>query len=253
MKGNPFRETGWLAAGLLIVGLAIVVIITIFRPGAPGQASATTTLISTASAEATATVVPSPYPGSQDYLTATAAIWQTVVHNEDILNTQFPVTVPTNRPDPILPTGTVENDIYERSSGMKLGLDTQNGWVGYLDGNKVDLYAGALLDDPGQGAVFLFVTIPNSGFLGLILTPTQHGGVRVVGEQNNRLTMISTDGTTYYFDVPARRFVDSLSEVVSSATPPATKTPLIRLSTPQSPYTHPNPYPAPAITGTAIP
>jgi hypothetical protein len=126
-----------------------------------------------------------------------------------------------------------------------LGLTTQNAWSGFLDGNRVDLYASALLDDPSQGAIYLFVTIPNSGFMGLILTPTKHGGVRVVSEQNNRLTMISTDGTTYYFDVPARRFVNSLTEVVLSATPPATRTPFPPLPTPATSLSTPNPYPAP--------
>jgi hypothetical protein len=80
--------------------------------------------------------------------------------------------------------------------------------------------------------------------------------VRVVSEQNNRLTLVSTDGTTYYFDVPARRFVDSLNEVVPSATPPNTFTPFPTLhviwsSTPVPPTY--NPYPAPTGQSTTAP
>jgi hypothetical protein len=72
----------------------------------------------------------------------------------------------------------------------------------------------------------LFLNLPTRGFDEQILTPTQNGGVHVVSEQKDRLTLVSTDGTTYYFDVPARRFVASLTEVVSSATPPPTYTPI---------------------------
>jgi hypothetical protein len=46
-----------------------------------------------------------------------------------------------------------------------------------------------------------------------------------MSEQNHRLTLVSTDGTTYYFDVPARQFVASPDEVVPTATPPPTFTP----------------------------
>jgi hypothetical protein len=133
--------------------------------------------------------------------------------------------------------------MYTKPSGEKLGLDAQNGWFGLLDGYQVDLTAGALIGDPNQGAVYLFVAIPRSGVSELILTPTKHGGIRVVSEQNNRLMMISTDGTTYYFDVPARRFVDSLTEMVPTATLLPTITP------PSIPYpipSPPTPYPLPS-------
>jgi hypothetical protein len=106
------------------------------------------------------------------------------------------------------------------------GLDAQNAWFGLVDGNKVSIYAGALLDDPNQGALYLWMHISSTdGILELILTPSKHGGVRVMSEQNHRLTLVSTDGTTYYFDVPARQFVASPDEVVPTATPPPTFTP----------------------------
>jgi hypothetical protein len=70
--------------------------------------------------------------------------------------------------------------------------------------------------------------------------------VRVVSEQDNRLTLVTTDGTTYYFDVPARRFVVSLAEAVPSATPPPTYTPIPLPGTVI-------PYPAPTEPSTAAP
>jgi len=250
---KPLREISLLVTGLVIVGLVTAVIIATFRGGFPGKPPTTQTAFPTASAGEPATQVLSPYPEPLDFRTPTEIARQTAVQNGIILATRFPVTVPPMMTEPPVITGTTENNIYLQSSGMKLGLDTQNAWVGYLDRNRVDLYAGALLEDPSQGAIFLFVTIPNSGFMGLILTPTKHGGVRVVSEHNNRLTMISTDGTTYYFDVPARLFVKSLTEVVPSATPPATRTPFPPPSTPVTPLPTLNPYPAPAAPGTAMP
>jgi hypothetical protein len=55
-----------------------------------------------------------------------------------------------------------------------------------------------------------------------------HGGVRVIAEQNNRLILQAIDGEIFYFDVPARRFVNSLSEVVPTATLLPTRTPYAR-------------------------
>ena len=98
----------------------------------------------------------------------------------------------------------------------------------------------------------------NSAPFGNFPTPTKHGGVRVVSEQGNRLTLVSTDGTTYYFDIPSRRFVASLTEVVPSATPPNTFPPKPTLHAIWTPISTPvpttyNPYPAPTGQNTAAP
>ena len=143
------------------------------------------------------------------------------------------------------PTG-IYSDESVQASGMKMGMDAQNEWFGFIGGNSTNVFAGALFGEPDQGAVHLFMNFPTRGFDEQILTPTQHGGVRVVSEQEDRLTLVSTDGTTYYFDVPARRFVASLSEAVPSATPPPTYTPIPLPGTVL-------PYPAPTEPSTAAP
>ena len=79
----------------------------------------------------------------------------------------------------------------------------------------------------------------NSAPFGNFPTPTKHGGVRVVGEQDNRLTLASTDGTTYYFDIPSLSYVSSLTVFAPSITPPPTRTPV-----PPN-YVAETPYPAP--------
>ena len=79
----------------------------------------------------------------------------------------------------------------------------------------------------------------NSAPFGNFPTPTKHGGVRVVSEQDNRLKLVSTDGTTYYFDIPSLSFVSSLTVFAASITPPPTRTPF-----PPN-YVTETPYPAP--------
>jgi hypothetical protein len=147
--------------------------------------------------------------------------------------------------------------MYVKPSGQKMGLDAQNAWFGLFNGLPVSIYAGALAWDPEQGAIFLFMELPKRGVEDRFLTPTKHGGVRVVSDQDNRLTLLSTDGTTYYFDLPARRFVASLTEVVPTATPLPTYTPfpppaIFSILTPYPIPTY-NPYPAPTEQGTLAP
>jgi hypothetical protein len=256
---NPkakFREFVMSVIGLSIIGMATFAILSIFRGGILSRAPITITPILTIPAEKPTTEVPYPSPVPAYYLTPDIGATQTKVQYMIQFATEHPVTFAPPVYNTPKPTGTRESDIYQWASGKLLGLDTQNVWVGLVDGNEADVTAGALLDDPEQGAIYLVVSIPRGGVMEQILTPTKHGAVRVVSEQNNRLTLVSTDGTTYYFDVPARRFVNSLTEVVPSATPPATETPLptpppIGVSTPIPPTY--NPYPAPTGQSTAAP
>jgi hypothetical protein len=122
---------------------------------------------------------------------------------------------------PVPPTGIYE-DARIKFSGEKLFLATENLWQGFVGGYSVSIYVGALLDDPTQGAIVVYLRLPYRSYFERILTPEKHGSVRVVAETNNRLTLVAADGAIFYFDVPARRFVDTLTETVLTATPPAT-------------------------------
>jgi hypothetical protein len=44
-----------------------------------------------------------------------------------------------------------------------------------------------------------------------LLTPLQVGAVKIKDAQGERLVLQSTNGTTFYFDVPSRQFVPSLA------------------------------------------
>ncbi len=64
-----------------------------------------------------------------------------------------------------------------------------------------------------------------------------------IPEFNNRLVLVAEDGTVFYFDIPARRFVPSLTEWVPTPTSTPTNTPL---------PTHP-PYPPPPTRSYPLP
>lgn len=178
---------------------------------------------------------------SNGYLMTQKAVFMST--STAIINTPYDTPV-------LLPTGTREGERV-KFSGEKLGLDALNGWAGLIDGNQVSIYAGALLDDPDQGAIVIFITLPYRNFSEKILTPTKHGGVRILGEQNNRLILQAIDNNFFYFDVPARQFVSSLTEVVLTATPPPTYTPY--LSPPNTQMPTSNPYPMPTGLNTEVP
>jgi hypothetical protein len=259
-KLNRILISSLFVIGLGIVGLITAAIISTLRGPASGSVTVAASPDPTSSSHQPAippqeptTVVPYPYPNPFEFLTSTAVAKQTAAGPLDtqyaiMLATYLATTPSSTPPKTPFPTGTVESDVYLHASGRKLGVVTQNAWVGLVDGNEVDVWAGASLDDPQQGIVRITVSVFRGGISELITTPTKNGGVRVVSEHNNRLTLVSTNGTVYYFDVPARRFIASRTEVVASATLPATGTPLPPPPTIGPPTLVPptyNPYPTP--------
>jgi hypothetical protein len=255
--GKPFQEMVRLLLGLVIVAAVTIAIISTLHVPAPGSATVAVSPDPTSSPQQPATPPPEsttavPYPVPWVHpLTLTAIVLETSAETyaaakatqRAMASTSFANRKPIT---PFFePTG-IYSDTHVQASGVKIGMDAQNSWFGFVDGNAITVFAGALLDEPDQGAVHLFTNFPTRSFDEQILTPTKHGGVRVMSEQNNRLTLVSIDGTTYYFDVPARRFVASQTEVVPSATLPPTYTPIPLPGTGV-------PYPAPTEQSTVIP
>ena len=52
-----------------------------------------------------------------------------------------------------------------------------------MNGKPVSVFAGASSTDPNQGEIFILIY---DGIAQKLLTPTKHGGVRVVSEQEMR-------------------------------------------------------------------
>jgi len=93
----------------------------------------------------------------------------------------------------------------------------QNLWRNVVNenGDWMSVYAGSMYTEPTQGLVIVSGQAPDQTYL----TPTKAGALRIVAEQNLRLTLVSTDGTTFYFDILGQRFVDSLTELAPTVTP----------------------------------
>jgi hypothetical protein len=215
---------------LLAISLALIIAITYFRATNPDNLSPTQDHIPV--------MMSSNYPAPNDDPTIAA-----IVTNKAISAATYLATTRTPFDTPVpLPTGTREGERV-RFSAEKLFLVGINAWDGYQDGFSVVIYAGSLPEDSEQGAIVVVSRQPYRLFEEKVLTPTKHGGVRVVAEHSNRLILQAVDGEIYYFDLPARRFVDSLTEVVPSATLLPTSTPFVPgQRTPQPAY---NPYPYP--------
>jgi hypothetical protein len=252
---NSFREIGLLVLILVVIGAATAIIITTFRGRISGVTAITITPYATTPVEEPTTEVPYPYPNTLPlyYSTPDLAATQTAagpLATQDMIRyaTQMAITPSPTPPVTYPPTGTYV-DFRTLSSGVQNGLNPQNGWFGLFNERPVNILAGSLVGDKDQGVIFIFMQLPERGYLDLIKTPTRHGAVHVVSEQDDRLTLVSTDGTTYYFDLPARRFVASMTGVVPSATPLPTYTPF----PPPSFIGIPTPYPAPSEQSTAAP
>jgi hypothetical protein len=248
--GRPIQEMARLILGLVIVAAITIAVISTLRGPAPGSATAAASSNPTSSPQQTATppqepptVLPYPYPMMIYPTTTPTAVGadktvDAIVTQKFAFQETFQAITPSpTAPFTYPPTGASENG-YDIASGQLLGVVVLNGWRGIWDGKPVGIYAGASSDDPDQGVIAVVI---NSGPFGNFPAPTRHGGVRVVSEQDNRLTLVSTDGTTYYFDIPAMSYVSSMTVFAPSITPPPTRTP----SPPNYAIETSTPYPVP--------
>lgn len=223
-KSTPINTLAQIAI-LVILGLAIVFAITTLRGTAPGLLSPTQ--------GATPVITSSVTPDPDETQTSEAIITLKAIGEATYLAiTRTPET-------PIyLPTG-IYDDQRVRISAELLFIDAQNAWGGFIDGNRFTLYAGSLQSDPDQGVVGLVTSLPGGKRIEKFVSPSKHGALRIVSEQNNRVTLIATDGTNFYFDIPTRQFVASLTEVAPSVTPSPSVTPE-PTGLPYPPPTEPN-------------
>ncbi len=159
-------------------------------------------------------------------------------------------------------TAARQTGIFAADAGFyNQGYAMQNAWQRQVNGSWAFVDAGARIDDPDQGVIFSRWELPGVTIGRFINTPVKAGSVRVTAEQNNRLTLQATNGTLFYFDVPAQAFVSSLTEVAPTITPPSANTSTALVPTPCGsggyPALCPTPtlasYPAPTQQATTIP
>jgi hypothetical protein len=122
--------------------------------------------------------------------------------------------------DPQRQTGIIEDaqppfHSYEFTAG--------NMWQGWMENRWVQVYAGALGSDPTQGV--LIVVRENGGGTEWVQAPAGSGGLWLMAESNHRLTVSSTGGQIFYFDVAAMAFADSLEQALPTRMPLPTLSP----------------------------
>lgn len=112
-----------------------------------------------------------------------------------------------------------------------------NAWYTDLDGSRkrTVVYAGARPgsnSENSQGGVVVYVwqmsTKGNQTVTELVeaspyLAPGQVKSLEIIDAVGERLVLHSADGATFYFDVPTRRYVSSLTVTVTA--PPSTAAP----------------------------
>jgi hypothetical protein len=228
---SAWREALTFVAILAIIGLITRLIITSYRENLPSVQGPQSTVLG----------ANAPYPATPDPQAkqTAAALFTPIVlelnQNNMLLSTNMGAF--SVLPETIPPTGTFV-DMYTLADGDLYGINVKNAWFGQVFGTSIGVYAGAEPDDPSQGVINFSPDVINH-----IRTPGKDGAVLVASEFNNRLVLVAEDGTVFYFDIPARRFVSSLTEWVPTLTATPTSLPY---PTPPPPNTEPpRPYPLP--------
>lgn len=174
---------------------------------------------------------------------------------------QTPYWIATVWPSPTLgPTSTPDlSYVPHREAGAGIIIsDTASvpGWslavynVWYEIPKGIQVFAG-VTDDPTQGAIAVLTPYTDIFEPEVYLTPLKAGMIQVTDAQGERLVLSSLDGgTIFYFDVPSRQFVDSLTAPnppTVTPMPTFTPSPTLPLYTPAASDTPP-PYPVLSAT-----
>jgi hypothetical protein len=128
-------------------------------------------------------------------------------------------------------TGIIE---YPSSPFPSAEYIITNGWQELIDENYVTVFAGALTSNRKQGV--LIVEMESPFRFRQYITPDQSGEIKISSAKGFRLVLVSSNNKTYYFDVPAQRFVNSLDEIVPTITPFTYQSIPTLTATPVSPY-----------------
>jgi hypothetical protein len=94
-------------------------------------------------------------------------------------------------------------------------------WEQWTYDSFINVWAGQMRETPSQGVVWVQIMPhynPHQDIV-IVKSPVPAGGLTIVGAVGERLILESDQGQTFYFDVPALRFVETLDEEVPTATP----------------------------------
>lgn len=142
---------------------------------------------------------------------------------------KMPTLIPVTDPPP--PTGIIDKIpelFYSR------GVKIVNLWQDYVNDELIQVAAGALTNDPSQGIVIVRNLTTQIGDKYYEI-PNNTGTVYVEAAIGNRLTLETSQGETYFFDIIELELTSSLDEII----PP---TRLLIYPTPTSRGAAPSPY-----------
>ena len=111
---------------------------------------------------------------------------------------------PARGSDEPWPTGIIEED----ESPVPTGYTITNRWVKAVAGGYLVVYAGALSDDPLQGVLVevRFAAGDAIPTRKVRVAPTAAGALRIVAARGDALTLRSSEGDSFVYDVALGRF-----------------------------------------------
>ncbi len=123
--------------------------------------------------------------------------------------------VPTAQPEPTVVAGIYQE--FSQPMGWGTLYDVQNMWMGPVSGGHIQVYAGLKSDEvgrfvvngSGQGVIavlaFPYDSASNIALTGgEYLSPTRTGSLHITAASGICLSLTSTNGTQYAFDVTTR-------------------------------------------------
>ncbi len=193
------RRTSIVIACILFAVLTVTVVITAVAAQNTGVSAKPTVLRSIA-------ILP---PEKQ----TAAAIGQTKTTEYTTAHPEAARILPTQSPSP-LPLGI--QDKYPNGWHMKQRFE--NEWFGYLNGERISVYAGSVAAFDSNGRV---VVDPPQGYIAVGVgsalsgpdlnyheypTPKQSGAVKITAVNGALVTVVANDGTTFTFNLDTRTF-----------------------------------------------
>ena len=147
-----------------------------------------------------------------------------------------------------LPTATLYVGLREGGSSDFHTWEAiiHNIWSQYGNNSEhIVVYAGELGTEtkyPGRGVVYVLRanSVGRGGTRKEYLLPEGTGWVRISEVKGDILILTSKDGKTFYFYLPAQKFVSNLTDTAPTVTPLPTPGPLPTIGPPPTP---PSPYP----------
>lgn len=111
-----------------------------------------------------------------------------------------------------LPTGMIEAFPVPSS----LNFVVEEGWQDYVNDEYITLGAGYMANDPEQGAI---IYSRSGDHYVVVKTSKKSGELKIKEVKGKKIVLVSKKGDTFFFDVPGRKFITTLDEVIATVTP----------------------------------